>query len=207
MGRAWVSFVMILIRKVLKITYSVENAELIKNHATPIIIAVKHQSMWESFALVHEFCENTTFITKKEVLIYPGVKALTKAFDMIVINRSDAMEAIKQLIKDGKDLYARGINILIFPEGTRVKPGAPTEYKRGVYFLYKALNIPVVTVALNSGLFWPGKTFVKKKGHITVKVTGIIDPGLNKDVFQEKIIKMIEEPSLELITKSTEEKA
>lgn len=202
-GRVWVYGCLYLSRKILKITYDLENFNVIKNMTQPVIIASKHQSMWETFVYAFEFAETSNVVLKKEILRFPIMRSFIKHLNLIVLDRSKTVQSLHQLIKEGKKTKERGFNIVIFPEGTRTKPGEIGPYNEGLYMLYKQLHIPVVTIALNSGLYWTARKFVKNPGHITARVTGIIDPGLNKEEFKKQIYTLIEEPSLELVVRSS----
>jgi 1-acyl-sn-glycerol-3-phosphate acyltransferase len=85
-----------------------------------------------------------------------------------------------------------GRPIIIFPQGTRVASGEKQNYHSGVFAVYRALKVPVVPVALNSGTFWPRKAFIKKPGMITVKVLNYIRPGMDRKEFMKKLEDMIE---------------
>lgn len=200
-GRIWVYGCLYLSRKILKITYTLENFDIIKKATRPLIIASKHQSMWETFVFAFEFSEISNIVIKKEVLRFPIMNSFIKHLNLIVIDRSKPIHSLHHLLKEGKRTQEEGFHIFIFPEGTRSIPGEEGKYNDGLYLLYKNLHTPVVTIALNSGLYWPAKDFIKKPGHITAKVTGIIDPGLNKVAFREQIVELIEKPSMELYKK------
>ena len=195
---SWAYYLLLLARKVLKITYEFKNIELITKASCPVIIASKHQSMWEAFAFFHEFGNNTIGTMKKELRHYPLINIIAPAIKAIPIDRKGGLDTLQNLIKESKKRIAEGYNICIFPEGQRTPIDKTGEYKAGLFLLYKQLKVPVVTVALNSGLYWPARSFIKKKGHITAVVTGIIDPGLSQEVFQEKMMELIERPSQEL---------
>jgi len=96
------------------------------------------------------------------------------------------------MVRQAKAILAQGRSIVIFPEGTRVAPGAHRTYHPGIAALYTNLDIPVVPVALNSGLFWGRKAFVKKPGCITIEYLPPIPPGLARRAFMQELEKRIE---------------
>ena len=196
--RSWMSGFILLSKKILKIDYKLINFDLIKKSTSPIIVAPKHQSMWETFLISAELGENMCAVLKKEIKNYFFISKMIKNTKGILIDHKKTLEALKKLIEEGTKCVNEGYNICIFPEGERVKPGAAPTYHGGLFFLYKKLQLPVVTIALNAGVFWPTKKFIKKAGCITVKVTGIIDPGLTKEEFNNKLFELIETPSAEL---------
>ena len=85
-----------------------------------------------------------------------------------------------------------GRPIIIFPQGTRVAPGEKKDYHSGVFAVYRALKVPVVPIALNSGTFWPRKAFIKRPGVITVKILNYIRPGLKRQDFMKQLEDIIE---------------
>jgi 1-acyl-sn-glycerol-3-phosphate acyltransferase len=103
------------------------------------------------------------------------------------------------MLREARKRVAQGREIIIFPEGTRRAPGAPPDYKTGVVLLYEALGIPCVPVALNSGVFWPRRSFVRRPGTVVVEFLDPIPPGLPKAEFLERLIASIETASARLL--------
>ena len=198
LAHVWVYYLLFLARKILGISYEIKNIDLIKKAGRPCIIASKHQSMWESFAFFHEFGDNAVGVMKKELGYFPIINIIAPAIKSISIDRKAGLKALQTLLKESEKRLKEGYHITIFPEGTRTPVGQPGDYKQGLYMLYKHLKVPVITVALNSGLLWPPKAFTKKPGKIIAEVTGIIDPGLSQEAFQQKLMEMIEIPSQKL---------
>lgn len=137
--------------------------------ATPCVILAKHQSAWETLFLQTLF-EPTASVVKRELLRIPlfgwGL-ALTQP---IAIDRSQRSQALKEVIRQGMDRLARGRYVLIFPEGTRTLPGEQREYSAGGAMLAVKAGVPVLPVALNSGLYWPRGTLIKRPGVILVVI-------------------------------------
>jgi 1-acyl-sn-glycerol-3-phosphate acyltransferase len=117
----------------------------------------------------------------------------------IRIDRGGAGRALRSLVEGGRAAAARGCSVLIFPEGTRRAPDAPPDYKPGVAALYAALKLPVVPVALNSGLFWGRRSFRKRPGRIVVEFLEPIPPGLDRRTFMAELERRIEGATARLV--------
>src|SRR3954453_17698569 len=103
------------------------------------------------------------------------------------------------MIESARGKLARGRQIIIFPEGTRTAPGASAAYKHGITNLYVATGVPCVPIALNSGLFWPRRKFMRYPGTIVLEVLDPIAPGLEREVFATRLQQAIETASAKLI--------
>ena len=158
------------------------------------IIASKHQSDWDIFALLPSVSK-PAFIAKKELMDIPFFGWAARTLETISIDRKKGGEAMTAMIGEAKGAVERGCHILIFPEGTRGTPLTPGKYKFGTARLYEALNVPVVPVAVNSGLFWGRNSLVLWPG--TAKATFLppIAPGLPAAQMHEKMIAAIETES------------
>ncbi len=117
---------------------------------------------------------------------------------MIAINRSKGIEALKLSINKSKERASRGFSLIIFPEGTRKKPGSKPNYKSGIAGIYKNLNSDVIPVALNSGLYWPNHTYILKPGKIIIDFLPIIKKGKDKKNFLKDLENLIEDRTKEL---------
>ncbi|USO02224.1 MAG: 1-acyl-sn-glycerol-3-phosphate acyltransferase [Alphaproteobacteria bacterium] len=197
--RSWMHGFIRIAKKILHIDYTLKNFDLIKHRTSPIIIAPKHQSMWETFLICSELGENMRIVLKKQILNYPLISRLIKNTHGIAIDHKNTLQSLRTLLEEGGKAINNGENLCIFPEGERVKAGENGTYHSGLFFIYKKLNIPVATIALNAGVFWPTKQFAKIPGTITVEVTGIIDPGLTKKEFDEHLHQLIEQPSQKML--------
>ena len=138
---------------------------------TPVIVASKHQSAWETVSLLHLF-RRPAFVLKRELMWVP-------LFGWY------AAHTARQVAADGRQ-------IVIYPEGTRRAPGAQPAYKQGVAYLYRELGLPVVPVALNSGLYWPRRGFLRHPGTIVVEFLPAIEPGLEPQQFFQQLQDKIE---------------
>jgi 1-acyl-sn-glycerol-3-phosphate acyltransferase len=165
---------------------------------TPYILAPKHQSAWDVFAFFQLIPEPAIVIKKELVLIPFFGWCLIKA-GCIQLDRSSGAAALKSLLKGAKKNIDAGHSLLIFPEGTRRGIDDPPDYKYGITFLYNSLKVPVVPVALNSGVFWGRRSFTRKKGTIIVDILPAIMPGLEKTVFANTLSNQIEEATQRLL--------
>jgi 1-acyl-sn-glycerol-3-phosphate acyltransferase len=163
----------------------------------PAIYASKHQSAWETlfFRLIVPDC---AFVLKRDLMWIPLWGWYVWRMGMIGIDRAAGVRSIKKMIVRAHGVLAAGRPIVVFPQGTRVAPGAQSPYLSGIAAIYRELNVSVVPVALNSGLFWPRRRFVKFPGTITVEFLKPIPPGLKRTEFMEQLELQIEEASSRL---------
>lgn len=165
----------------------------------PCIIAAKHMSDWDIFALLPHTNRRPAFIAKKELMDIPFFGWAAQSFDTIRIDRSLGSDAIPLMLEDARAALDRGCKIIIFPEGTRKVPLAPHDYRYGIVRMYEALGVPVVPVGLNSGLFWQRRSLVLWPGRAEARVLPPIPPGLPAAEFQARLIGDIEGATNELI--------
>jgi 1-acyl-sn-glycerol-3-phosphate acyltransferase len=169
-----------------------------------LIIASKHQSMWETFALLPHV-DDPTFILKRELMWIPLFGWCLRKAQMIPVNRGARGPALAAMTERAKAEVRRGRQIIIFPEGTRRPPGAEPQYKFGVAHLYAETGVPCVPVALNSGLFWPRRSFRRFPGTVVVQVCDPIAPGLDKSTFIVRLQEAIEPVAAELLLEGKRE--
>ena len=164
-----------------------------------IIVAAKHQSFWETFMLCTVF-RNPVFILKQELTWIPFFGWCLLKLRMIPVDRKARARALTHVLRRAKvELGQNGRQLLIFPEGTRRPPGAPPAYKFGAAHLYGELGVPCVPLALNSGLYWPRRKFLRRPGTIRVTILPPIAPGLSKQNFQALLQDRIETESDRLL--------
>ena len=199
----WTQWAAIILRQTVKIKHQIKGQQFIQNR--PVIYAMKHQSVWETLIPNH-ILPFPAYILKKELILLPIFGWYLYFLKMLPINRKKGTQELKKLIECTRQRLQQGRSIIIFPEGTRVSPGEQGTYQRGIAFLYEKLNVPVVPVALNSGLYWPKHKFLKLPGTITLEFLPPIPPGLPKKEFMEKLTDAIETKSLELIKKGEDSK-
>jgi 1-acyl-sn-glycerol-3-phosphate acyltransferase len=168
------------------------------------LVASKHQSLWETFALVTLF-DDPAFILKRELMWIPVFGWYTWKGGSIPVNRKAGSLALIQMTKRATEEARHGRQILIFPEGTRRPAGAPPAYKYGVAHLYQNLGFPCIPVALNSGLYWPRRRFIRRPGTIRVEILDPIAPGLPREDFFRLLQERIEESSNRLLAEGRAE--
>jgi 1-acyl-sn-glycerol-3-phosphate acyltransferase len=142
----------------------------------PAIIAVKHQSAWDTFAVAAIFAD-PAIVLKQELIWIPFYGWYLWKAGMISVDRKAGAGALRRLVADGERAAAEGRPIVIFPEGTRTAPGTRRPYQPGVAALYRQLGLPLVPVAVNSGLYWGRRDFLKRPGRIIVEILPSIPPG------------------------------
>ncbi len=173
---------------------------------TPFILAAKHQSAWETFVF-HYLFPDPTIALKRELIWIPFFGWYLKKVGMIPLSRSKGKGAkdLKKLLHKAQEAVEKGRQILIFPEGTRSKPGQKGDYQSGVASLYIHLKIPVVPVAHNAGLYWPRRGFIKYPGTITLEFLDPIDPGLLRQDFMRRLEQEIETKTNALVKEGRQE--
>ena len=167
----------------------------------PVIFASKHQSIWETIALVWIFPEQT-YVLKKELLAIPLWGGCAKACGHISVDREGGASALKGLVRESRAALEKGRHLIIFPEGTRSAPGETGAYHPGIAALYSQLSAPVVPVALNSGLYWGRRRFLKNPGTIVVEFLPPMPEGLDRRTFMAELERRIETASARLIAEA-----
>ena len=149
------------------------------------LFAVKHESMYETLEMVR-LTHLPVIVMKKELADIPLFGFLTKQYGVIPVERSAGARALREMVAAGKEAIATGRPVIIYPEGTRVRVGETPEVKSGFAALYRALGLPVVPVAVNSGRLW-GRGLVHHSGVVTFKVGETIPPGLRRDEAETRV--------------------
>jgi 1-acyl-sn-glycerol-3-phosphate acyltransferase len=163
----WSRLVIRLARWILGIEWRVEGRENLPSR--PAVILSKHQSAWETMAFQLIFPPQV-LVLKRELLWIPFFGWGLALMSPIAINRSRGMRALRTIARRGRERLAQGFWVVVFPEGTRVPPGAQREYHPGGAWLASASGAPVVPVAHNAGLLWPRNAFLKRAGTVTVRI-------------------------------------
>ena len=161
------------------------------------VIAMKHQSTWDTFAMFALFRE-PVFVFKSELARIPFFGWTLLRLGCIPVTRGTGRAALESMIEGVAVSRSHGKQVVIFPEGTRGAVGAPPTYKSGVSHMYSALGGPFVPVALNSGLLWPRHQFLRPPGIITVEILPVISPGLPRKDMQSRLVEDIEKASQRL---------
>lgn len=197
----WIDFCLWWLRITCRLTHRVGGLENMP--ASPVIFACKHQSSWETLAFSRLFPGAAT-VMKRELVLIPVVGWAMARVGNIAVERGDGSKALRGLVKQARATLAEGRSILIFPEGTRVAVGDERPYQVGTAALYRQLGVPVVPVALNSGLFWGRRKFIKRPGVIDVEILPAIPPGLSRDVFMTTLRERIEGATNRLVAAARE---
>ncbi len=164
----------------------------------PALLAGKHQSLWDIFALL-PLLDDPALVLKKELTLIPLFGWFCLKFRMIAVDRSAGTSALKKMTADAKQAVAGGRQVMIFPEGTRSAPGAAPDYKPGAAALYMHMGVPCTPFALNSGLFWPRRRFIRRPGTIVVEFLPAIEPGLDRKTFSARLEHEIETATASLL--------
>lgn len=152
----------------------------------PVLVAAKHQSMYETLELLL-LLDRPVVVLKRELADIPGWGWAARRYGVIPVDRSAGAPALRLMLKAAGEAVAEGRPIMIYPEGTRVAPGERPPLQPGFAGLYKALGLPVVPIALDSGRFWPRGSFVKRPGTVTIRIHDAIAPGLPRKEAEARV--------------------
>jgi len=178
---SWVELHHLLTRHVLGIRERLEGSI----PPGPHLIAVKHQSMFETLEMVR-LTNLPIIVLKKELADIPLFGFMTRQYGIIAVERSAGAKALRALVAEGQTAIATGRPVIIYPEGTRVRVGQTPELKSGLAALYRALALPVVPIAVDSGRLW-GRGFVHRPGTVTFRVGETIPPGLERAEIEARV--------------------
>ena len=151
----------------------------------PHLIAVKHEAMLETLEMVR-ITHLPVIVIKRELADIPLFGFMTRRYGVIPVERSAGAKALRSLVEYGKQAVASGRSVIIYPEGTRVRSGEAPPLRSGFAALYRALGLPVVPVAVDSGRLW-GRGFVHRAGTVTLKIGAVIPAGLKRDEIEHKV--------------------
>ena len=165
-----------------------------------LLVASKHQSFLETFALL-SCVDDPTIILKRELQWIPVFGWLTIKAGLIPVVRGGPT-SMADMLRRATGEARRGRQVLIFPEGTRRRPGAGPAYKQGVGQLYRALDVPCVPVALNTGVFWPRRRYIRRPGTAVIEFCEPIPPGLDREAFMDVLVERIEGASNRLLAEA-----
>jgi 1-acyl-sn-glycerol-3-phosphate acyltransferase len=192
-AKIWIKGIFICLKYICGVTHEMRGLTNLSDE--PVIIVSKHQSAFETFALYY-YLQKSFFIHKKQLFYIPIFGQYLMKHNMVSIDRAGQASTMRKMITDVKKKLDSGSTIIIFPEGTRKKPGAKADYKTGFIGIYNTSKRKLQPVALNSGLFWQKGLKVIKRGHIIIEFLPQIDIGLDKKEVLDKV-----ENSIELATK------
>ncbi len=191
----WSHSVCFWLRLIQNLTMEVRGGEFISR--TPVIYAMKHQSMLDTFVM-HSIIDDPSFIMKEEILNVPLYGRVCRKVGNIIIDRDMGMKSMKKMLTLSRIETDNGRSVIIFPEGSRAEPGAKHPYMSGIFGIYKYLKIPVVPIAVNTGVYWPRKGSMKS-GKFVIEFLPPIEAGLQKEVFMDRLENVIETASQKLL--------
>lgn len=188
-GRFWSRGVLFLLRAIVGLEHRIVGLDRIP--AGGCIVAMKHQSAWDAIALPLVL-DDPAAIVKRELLVLPFYGWYMGRAGAIAIDRKGGAVALRRMLAAARQAAAEGRPVVIFPQGTRVAPGASMPYQPGVAALYQALGVPLVPAAVNSGLFWGRRSFVKRRGRIVLEFLEPIQPGWSRRRLMTELEQRIE---------------
>jgi 1-acyl-sn-glycerol-3-phosphate acyltransferase len=177
LARLWCRGLLALLRVICGLGWRLEGAENVPRGAA--IVASKHQSAWDTL-IFHILLNDPVYILKKELITVPGLGWSLKTTGNIAIDRKAGAGALRPMLAAVGARLDEGAQLIIFPEGTRAAPGSALPYQPGVAALYGRFDVPMVPVAVNSGLFWGRRSFLKRPGTITIRFLPPLPGGLNR---------------------------
>jgi len=149
------------------------------------LVAVKHQSMFETLEMVR-LARDPVMVVKRELSDLPLFGWATRRWGVIPVDREAGAKALREMLAKGKEAVAAGRPVIIYPEGTRVSPGETPPLQSGFAGLYRALGLPVVPVAVDSGRTW-GRNLPKRRGTVRFLIGEPIPPGLKRDEIEQRV--------------------
>jgi 1-acyl-sn-glycerol-3-phosphate acyltransferase len=169
------------------------------------IFAAQHQSSWDTFVFM-PLLRSPVFIYKKELNSVPLFGHCLRKTEMIAVDRKARGKAMAGVLKGAKhEVSENGRQLFIFPEGTRRPAGADFEYKFGVGRIYKEIDVPIVPVALVSGVFWPRNSYLRQPGRFKARILSPIETGLSIEDVMAKLIHVTEEASDDLLMQAVKD--
>ena len=195
-AKIWIRGIFICLKYICGVTHEMRGLAHLSDE--PVIIVSKHQSAFETFALYY-YLKKSFFIHKKQLFYIPIFGQYLMKHNMVSIDRAGHASTMRKMITDVKKKLDSGSTIIIFPEGTRTKPGAKADYKTGFIGIYNTSKRKLQPVALNSGLFWQKGLKVIKRGHIIIEFLPQIDIGLDKKEVLNKVENTIESATNKLL--------
>jgi 1-acyl-sn-glycerol-3-phosphate acyltransferase len=203
-ARRWVRWSIALLQRICGTEVEFRGLENVP--AGPAIIAAKHQSALDVLALIL-VVPRFSFIYKRELDALPLFGAYLRACGQMSVDRKKRGGVLPQLVAAAKEKFDENRRLVIFPEGTRRPVGAPPLYKAGVARLVEATGATCIPVALNSGLFWPRRRFVRRPGKMVVEFLPPLSSGLGKDDFMRTLQTQIETATNRLVAEALEQDA
>ncbi len=198
-GRLWAKGVLFLLKTVVGLGFEIRGRERLPQGS--FILAMKHQSAWDA-VILPVVLGDPAAVVKRELILLPFYGWYMARAGAIAIDRKSGAGALRAMVRAARPAAAAGRPIVIFPQGTRTAPGEERAYQPGAAALYQALSLPLVPAAVNSGLYWGRRSFLKKKGRITLEFLEPIPPGLPRRRVMEELEQAIESASNALFEKA-----
>ncbi|MGL4767244.1 MAG: lysophospholipid acyltransferase family protein [Formosimonas sp.] len=172
----WNRVAIFLARWILGIRYELKGLENLPPKNTGAIVLANHQSAWETIFLLYALGNPLCFVFKRELLFVPFFGWGLGLLRMVAIDRKSGLDAFEQTTQQARIRLNDGVWMIMFPQGTRIAPHAPSKFKTGGARLAVALDAPIIPIAHNAGECWPKKPWVKRAGKITVSILPMIKP-------------------------------
>ena len=193
----WAKGVNWLLRRLVGIAIEIRGRESLPSGAC--IVASAHQSAWDTL-IYHVVFGDPAMVMKRELMLIPIYGWYARKTGMIPVDRKGGGAALRVMLRAARAAAQAGRSIVIFPQGTRVAPGVAAPLLPGIAALYRDLDLPVVPVALNSGLFWPRRRFLRQPGRILLEFQSPIAPGLGRDEFIAELAHRIDTANARLLS-------
>lgn len=192
----WSHGVLFLLKLIMNIRLEVRGKEYVPKGGA--FLAMKHQSSFDTFVM-HTVVSHPAFVMKKELLKIPLYGNFCKSTGMIPVDREGGLKALKDMMQKSARAIENDRQLIIFPEGSRTLPGSSLKYQSGIFGIYKYAKVPVIPVALNSGVYWPKKGHLVPGGTIVFDFLRPIEAGKKKKEFMDELTTKIENASLNLL--------
>lgn len=195
----WLGLAISGAKYILGIRYVVQGVENLPAKNQPAVLLVKHQSTYETFLMPVIMPSDLAYVFKKELLYLPFFGWAIGRLDMVHIDRKLKSQSFNKVVQQGRELLARGIWVIMFPEGTRIARGQTGNYKSGGARLAIETGVPVIPIAVNSAVCWPRKAFIKYPGTVTVSIGPMINSqGRQADELMAEVQRWIENEMTQL---------
>jgi 1-acyl-sn-glycerol-3-phosphate acyltransferase len=198
-ARQWGRFVFAALRMLVGLRCEIRGD--VQRLTGPVLIACNHQSAWDTVVFLW-LCRMPTYAMKKELMAIPIFGWMAKRQGHIAVDRKAGAAAFRRLQRQAGAALAAGRQIVLFPEGTRVAADEQRPYQPGIAGLYAALGVPVVPVAVNSGLFWARRSFIKRPGTIVLEILPEIPAGMARQAFLAELELRIRSATERLIAEA-----
>ncbi|NQU58075.1 MAG: 1-acyl-sn-glycerol-3-phosphate acyltransferase [Rhodospirillales bacterium] len=202
--RYWMVLVMAILKVVVGLRIEVRGRKNIPQG--PALVISKHQSAWDT-GIFFMLLDDPSYVMKKQLLQIPFYGWMLKKDEMVAIDRDGGASALKEMVRGSRSIFEAGRPLVIFPEGTRSNPGDKLPYHPGVAAIYKQTDVPVIPVALNSGLFWGRRSFAKMPGTIVIEFLEPVPQGQDRKTFMAELENRIEGATNKLLAEAAEDPA